>query len=385
MRRHHALDARPRRLALPLAAALAVLAAVVPMVAHGAPSKSELQQKISAAQQHERDLHGSVAQENTRIAGFQGSIDDLTTRLNAVETTLGVQQRQLETTQSQLRDARVKLTTLKGSLANDRKQLAAQLVAQYKSPPEDIVSVILDAKGFSGLIERVDDMRRLRVHNVSVTADVSSAQKAVALQTQKLTTLEQRRQTIANGSLLQRDQVARLRLAVVNKQLTFVHARSRTNAKLESLQSTRRDLQSSLHKIEAREAAAAATPTFGGPGSGTTSNVGGTGSFVSHGGDTGFFQAPGTNYSVNEEPELAGRLDRLGRALGLHLIGISGYRTPQHSVEVGGFADDPHTRGEASDTPGVEGVSEATLEQYGLTRPFGGAAEADHIQLLGSI
>jgi uncharacterized protein YcbK (DUF882 family) len=71
----------------------------------------------------------------------------------------------------------------------------------------------------------------------------------------------------------------------------------------------------------------------------------------------------------------------MGKALHLHLIGISGYRTPQHSVEVGGFADDPHTRGEASDTPGVEGVPEATLKQFGLTRPFGGAAEADHIQL----
>jgi hypothetical protein len=62
---------------------------------------------------------------------------------------------------------------------------------------------------------------------------------------------------------------------------------------------------------------------------------------------------------------------------------LSGYRTPQHSVEVGGFASDPHTRGQASDTPGVEGVGEATLEAFGLTRPFAGAAEANHIQLHG--
>ena len=82
-----------------------------------------------------------------------------------------------------------------------------------------------------------------------------------------------------------------------------------------------------------------------------------------------------------EEPEIAARLDALGKALHLHLIGLSGYRTPQHSVEVGGFSDDPHTRGEASDTPGVEGVPESTLLRFGLTRPFAGPAEADHIQL----
>lgn len=102
------------------------------------------------------------------------------------------------------------------------------------------------------------------------------------------------------------------------------------------------------------------------------------------GGGAGFTQGAGTNYSVGNEPEIARRLDRLGKALGLHLTGISGARTPQHSVAVGGFADDPHTRGQASDTPGIEGVPESVLRKFGLTRPFPGAAEADHIQLAGS-
>lgn len=99
-----------------------------------------------------------------------------------------------------------------------------------------------------------------------------------------------------------------------------------------------------------------------------------------HGGG-GFTPGPGTDYTVGQEPQLARRLDALGRALHLKLTGISGYRTPQHSVSVGGFADDPHTRGQASDTPGIQGVAEATLNRFGLTRPFPGASEADHIQL----
>jgi hypothetical protein len=108
--------------------------------------------------------------------------------------------------------------------------------------------------------------------------------------------------------------------------------------------------------------------------------------FVAHGDSgPGFFPDPGTNYSIGEEPEIAARLDALGRAQGLHLEGVSGYRTPGHSVEVGGFADDPHTCGAASDTPGVEGVSEETLRQFGLTRPFpNDPKEADHIQLAGT-
>jgi hypothetical protein len=105
------------------------------------------------------------------------------------------------------------------------------------------------------------------------------------------------------------------------------------------------------------------------------------GVYVPHGGQYGFFPDPGKDYTVGKEPEIAARLDALGKALHLHLVGISGYRTPEHSVAVGGFANDPHTRGDASDTPGIEQVPESTLRQFGLTRPFGGAAEADHIQL----
>jgi cell wall-associated NlpC family hydrolase len=101
-------------------------------------------------------------------------------------------------------------------------------------------------------------------------------------------------------------------------------------------------------------------------------------------GGAGFTPAPGTDYSVGEEPQLASHLDALGRALGIRLTGVSGYRSPQHSIAVGGFPNDPHTRGEASDTDGAQTIPEATLEQFGLTRPFPGAHEADHIQLLGS-
>lgn len=97
----------------------------------------------------------------------------------------------------------------------------------------------------------------------------------------------------------------------------------------------------------------------------------------------GFQAARGTDYTSGQEPEIAADINRMGQALHRLFTGISGARTPAHSVAVGGFADDPHTRGEASDTQGAQNVPESTLEKYGLTRPFPGASEADHLQLLG--
>lgn len=102
-------------------------------------------------------------------------------------------------------------------------------------------------------------------------------------------------------------------------------------------------------------------------------------------GGVGFTPGTGTTYDKGVLPELSQRLNALAQAHGLKLTGISGYRTPQHSVEVGGFADDPHTKGLASDTEGTQSIPKALLNSYGLERPFPGSKEADHIQLLGSV
>jgi hypothetical protein len=159
-----------------------------------------------------------------------------------------------------------------------------------------------------------------------------------------------------------------------------VDARSRKATELTALRKTLSRQATILDRqaaAAARASGAGAAPSGGAPVPlGSCANT----PFVAHSGSYGFFPAAGTDYSVNQEPIIAARLDQLGRALQLHLVGISGYRSPAHSVEVGGFSDDPHTKGEASDTPGVEGVPEATLNRFCLTRPFGGAREADHIQ-----
>jgi peptidase M15-like protein len=108
----------------------------------------------------------------------------------------------------------------------------------------------------------------------------------------------------------------------------------------------------------------------------------------------GFTADPGTSQTEGQLPTLTAQLNGLGKALGVTIYGISGYRTPAHSVAVGGFADDPHTRGEAEDV-GVNSllrssaaqISETELARFGLYRPFDPSddpnnTEVNHIQLI---
>jgi Peptidase M15 len=110
----------------------------------------------------------------------------------------------------------------------------------------------------------------------------------------------------------------------------------------------------------------------------------------------GFIADPGTSQTQGELPTLTAALNSLGKALGVTIYGISGYRSPAHSVAVGGFANDPHTQGKAEDI-GVNSllrssaaqISEAELARFGLYRPFDPSddpnnPEVNHIQLIPS-
>jgi hypothetical protein len=108
----------------------------------------------------------------------------------------------------------------------------------------------------------------------------------------------------------------------------------------------------------------------------------------------GFVADPGTQQTEGELPIITADLAALGRALGVTIYGISGYRTPAQSVAVGGYANDPHTIGLAEDI-GVNSllrssaaqISEAELAKFGLYRPFDPSddpnnTEVNHLQLI---
>jgi hypothetical protein len=108
----------------------------------------------------------------------------------------------------------------------------------------------------------------------------------------------------------------------------------------------------------------------------------------------GFVADPGTIQNVGELPIITRDLNALGQYLHVTIYGISGYRSPAHSVAVGGYADDPHTKGEAEDI-GVNSllrasaaqITEAAMAKFGLYRPFDPTddpdnTEVNHVQLI---
>ncbi len=339
-----------------------------------ASSAADLTSRYQAGQQRSSQLRGAIAGETSRIAGFEGTIGTLQARLDAIERSVAIQEQLLHSVDDQLASARSRLVRLRVQYAHDLTVLAGELRAEYESPPPTIVGVVVDAGGFNQLLNGISDLTAIERRNTETAQRVRAARAAVKAETVHLARVQARRRRSTAAVLVERDNVAQLKASIVDRELQVAHQRAGDRARLEGLH------RRLVHEAQVLDQRAAQAQTLSS--GGAVAPPGGcvNGPFVPHGGEFGFFPAPGTNYTVNQEPVIAARLDQLGIALHLHLIGLSGYRTPQHSVEVGGFADDPHTRGEASDTPGVEGVPQSTLLEFCLTRPFPGAAEADHIQ-----
>ncbi|HVW17494.1 MAG TPA: hypothetical protein VHB30_04545 [Solirubrobacteraceae bacterium] len=361
---------RHRRARLPVALALAAAALAAALAPSGA--SGSLQSQLQATMSAQQLLRAAIRGDTAKITGFQGRVDDLQQQQAAVQSALDAETASLATLKDRLRASRSHLLELRHKEARDLAALARALRAQYESDPPSLVNVVLSARGFSDLLESVDAMRAVSRRNAAVADAVIRARRATATEARRLAFLTARQQRIAAAMLSQRDQIARLKLSVLSRQMVYVHARDAKSTRLQKLSSRAQTLQRQIAAIQAREARLA------------TPDIAVGGAVTGDSGSYGFFPAAGTNYSVGDEPTIAERLSAMGKALHLHLVGISGYRTPAHSVEVGGFANDPHTRGQASDTAGVEGIPESTLNQFGLTRPFGGARELNHVQLLGS-
>lgn len=102
---------------------------------------------------------------------------------------------------------------------------------------------------------------------------------------------------------------------------------------------------------------------------------------------------PGVDWQ-HVNPQLLQALNRLAAQKGVVVDVNSGYRTPAHSVAVGGFADDPHTRGIAVDAyvdgrPVGKVFTAAQFKAAGLVtgnQPgfFNGKPDPEHVQLPSS-
>jgi peptidoglycan hydrolase CwlO-like protein len=250
-------------LAALLAVGLAAAWTATPRDARGA-SEGALRNSIHQGKQREQAL-SSAATHLARLerAGAR-EVAIVEGRLAAAQSDLNAAQARLTATQVRLAAERRRLKRLRSRLAQSRALLQELLRQRYMSAKPDIVSVVLDAKGFADLLERMDFLKRVEHSDTQIVATVRSARRDAGHETVVLAKLQRTRQAEATAVQRERDALAGMEAAAQQRRGALAEAHA---ARLEALRATRSDrrrAQRTLSRLLAQRAKAARAMTGGG-------------------------------------------------------------------------------------------------------------------------
>jgi len=258
---------------------VAFLAVVAAMLGTGltAASSGDLQDQISATRSAATALKQQIADDSAQIATTSRGIAAAQARLNGLQNTLNQRVDQLKTVQNELLAARDRLVALENRLHLATEALAANLVARYEGSQPNLTTVVLQAHGFTDLLDQMSFMERVAHQNATIVGLTRTARAEVSREADQLGVLEDRDRTLADQVLAQRNQVAAMHAALLHQQLTEMSNRAGANHRLGAVSAKLSSLQARLNAIEAaaaRQAAAAAATGNAGVG-GIAINTGG--------------------------------------------------------------------------------------------------------------
>jgi murein DD-endopeptidase MepM/ murein hydrolase activator NlpD len=210
--------------------------------------------KIERKRSQEGVLTTDIQAASDRIAALQRDISVLQRRQDTIQADLDVKRAQLLRIQGALRRERARLARLRARLARSRAVLAQRLRQIYEVQPPDVVTVILDSKGFADLLERGEFMRRINRQDVQVIDEVKTAKEAAKRASDRLAVLERRQRAITTAILVRRNQVASVRLGLVDKRSAYARARAAKAQTLRSVRQEREHLEEDLRAEQAQQA-----------------------------------------------------------------------------------------------------------------------------------
>jgi cell wall-associated NlpC family hydrolase len=243
------------------------IAVALPLLGSGLTSRSagDLQSSIAAKRSAVDSLHSAIAAETARIQTTTNGLGEARARLAAVQSNLSAHEAQLSQVQTALLAAREHLLELENRLQQAAKALSANLVANYEGARPDMMTVILEAHGFKQLLEQVSFLQRVGKQDALVVRDTKTARAAVFRQANSLAGLETRDRKLTDQILAQRNQVAALQAALLNRQIAELGSRANTTAQLGSLNAQLKSLEARAAREAAAAAAAANAANAGGP------------------------------------------------------------------------------------------------------------------------
>ncbi len=240
--RRPATSQQPRRAKALLAAAALCAAAIVLALGPAAPAQdlqSQLDSKqtqLDQAQSQKGVLTSTIARYSSQISQLQGEVATLRNREAMV-------QEELDQKQEELDRERHRLNVLRARLKRSINVLEDRLIAIYKSDTPDVLTVILESRGFQDLLERYEYLNRIETQDSDIVARVRDLRNETAA-------IVDRVRAARNEIRAKRDELARTRSSLEAKEASLTSVRDSKQQALGQINSNIKRLEGDVGDLQ---------------------------------------------------------------------------------------------------------------------------------------
>jgi septal ring factor EnvC (AmiA/AmiB activator) len=240
--------------AITLTAALG-MAVASPLATSAAPSLNQLGSQLNQERSRQQGLSSSISGLSESIASLTGQITLVQSREAAVRTELARDEAALAQAKLDLAREKRRLVVLRQRLARARMLLSRQLVSSYEGDHPDLVAVVLDAHGFTDLLDRLTFLHYAEGQQQTIIGVTRAAKAQADAAARRLTALKASDQRMTDATALQSRALAGMNALLQSKQGALQQARSAQQAALSASQARSGALQAQITQIEQQQAA----------------------------------------------------------------------------------------------------------------------------------
>jgi septal ring factor EnvC (AmiA/AmiB activator) len=254
-----------------VAAGVVLLGTLAGSTAAATPSLGSLHSQLGAQQAQEHSLTASVTALSRLVDSLDAQISLVQSREAAVSDELATDRTELAQVQGALAKERIRLTVLRHQLATARARLSRQLVSSYESSKPDLMSVVLNAHGFSDLLDQLNFLGQAERAQQSVIAAARIAKREATQAALRLAKLQRTDRQITQTTEIRVRALAGMNELLQSKQTALASARDAQQSALAASRARGSALRDQISHVEAEQAAAeraarqALTPPAGDP------------------------------------------------------------------------------------------------------------------------
>jgi molecular chaperone GrpE (heat shock protein) len=250
-----------RRASAALVGALALVLSLSLAHPAGAADLTSLQARVDQARSQARSLAAGVQLRTAELEAASARAAAAGARQQQLEATLAEGRERLARLRAAAAAAHERLLEAQARYRRSQRQLGVRLVAIYKSDAPDLVTVLLDADGFSDLLTRAAYLKEISAADNELLQRVQALRDGVRSWLERVRGLRGQATSEVVRIAAARDEVASIRAAEQGRAASLQRARAAQQASLSALRSRMAGWTAQVQVLQA---------ATGGPGAGQT-------------------------------------------------------------------------------------------------------------------